>query len=113
VSLEHFTDHGWILPPANTQYGLAMRHACRRAGFEPIVEHEVTDTGSSLAMVAGNLGITPVTDLMLTLRSGDIRTVELRDDVRRKLVLAYRGDPEPQPSVQTVIDVITESVRAS
>lgn len=113
VSLEHFTDHRWILPPANTQYGLAMRHACRRAGFEPIVEHEVTDTGSSLAMVAGNLGITPVTDLMLTLRSGDIRTIELRDDVRRKLVLAYRGEPEPQPSVKTVIDVITESVRAS
>ena len=113
ASLLDFAGDGWILPPANTQYGLAMRHACRRAGFEPIVEHEVTDTASSLAMVAGNLGIAPVTDLMLALRGSGIHTIELQEEIRRELVLAYRGQPEPQPGVKTVIDVISESVAAS
>lgn len=113
VALKQFASAGWILPPANTQYGLAMRHACRRAGFEPRVEHEVTDTASSLAMVAGNLGIAPVTDLMLALRGKGIHTVALREDVRRELVLAYRSQPEPQPGVRTVIDVVAQSVGES
>lgn len=110
VSLKQFASAGWVLPPANTQYGLAMRHACRRAGFEPIVEHEVTDTASSLAMVASNLGVAPVTGMMLALRGKGIQTVALREDVRRELVLAYRSQPEPQPGVRTVIDAIAQSV---
>lgn len=110
ASLADFADEAWILPPANTQYGLAMRYACRRAGFEPHVEHEVTDTASTLAMVAADLGIAPVTDLMLALRGQGIGTIALREDVRRQLVLAFRGRPRPQPGVRTVIDVISESV---
>lgn len=110
VPLAEFADEQWILPPANSQYGLAMRYACRRAGFEPQVEHEVTDTASSLAMVAADLGIAPVTDLMLALRGQGTHTVALREQIHRELVLAYRSHPLPQPGVQTVIDVIGESV---
>lgn len=112
MSLAELADEGWILPPPNSQYGLAMRYACRRAGFEPHVEHEVTDTASSLAMVAADLGIAPVTDLMLALRGQGTQTVALREEVRRELVLAYRSHPRPQPGVQTVIDTISESVPA-
>lgn len=110
VSLAEFADDGWILAPAKSQYGMAMRFACRRAGFEPRVEHEVTDTASSLAMVAADLGIAPVTDLMLALRGQGTHTVALREEIRRELVLAYRSHPHPQPGVQTVINVIGESV---
>ncbi|MGC5022435.1 LysR substrate-binding domain-containing protein [Micromonospora sp. DT47] len=35
VSLADLADEGWGLPPAATQYGLAIRMACRRVGFEP------------------------------------------------------------------------------
>ena len=110
LSLAEFADEGWILAPAKSQYGMAMRFACRRAGFEPQVEHEVTDTASSLAMVAADLGIAPVTDLMLALRGQGTHTVALREEIRRELVLAYRSHPRPQPGVQTVIDMIGESV---
>ena len=112
ASLAEFADEQWILPPANSQYGLAMRYACRRAGFEPQVQHEVTDTASSLAMVAAGLGIAPVTNLMLALRGQGTHTVVLREEIRRELVLAYRSHPRPQPGVQTVIDIIGESVAA-
>jgi DNA-binding transcriptional LysR family regulator len=40
---------GWILPPEDTHYGLAIRTACRRAGIEPELRHEVVDTAVSLA----------------------------------------------------------------
>jgi NAD(P)H-flavin reductase len=41
---------------------------CRRVDVEPRVDHAVTDTASTLALVAAGLGVAPVTDLMLTLR---------------------------------------------
>ncbi|MCZ0972318.1 LysR substrate-binding domain-containing protein [Streptomyces albulus] len=48
--------HDWILPAAGSYYGRAIRNACRRAGCEPRVVHEVTDTATSLAMVGAGLG---------------------------------------------------------
>lgn len=112
VSLADLADEAWILPPVSSQYGLAMRYACRRSGFEPFVEHEVTDTASSLAMVAADLGIAPVTDLMLALRGQGTQTVTIHQDVRRELVLAHRNSPSPQPGVTAVLDAVTTAVTA-
>jgi len=110
VSLVDLADEAWVLPPAATQYGLAFRMSCRRAGFEPRVEHEVTDTATSLAMVAADLGIAPVTDLMLELRSRRVSTLPLLEDTSRQVVLAHRRSPLPQPGTSSVIAAIRRSV---
>lgn len=110
VSLADLADEAWVLPPAATHYGLAFRMACRRVGFEPRVVHEVTDTATSLAMVAADLGIAPVTDLMLALRSRQVTALPLLEDTSREIVLAYRRDPPPQPGARAVIDAIRHSV---
>ena len=115
-SLADFADHLWILPPAATSYGRAIRVACRCAGFEPRVDHIVTDTASTLALVAAGLGVAPVTDLMLTLRGAAvetvplIQTVALTELVERTMVLAYRRGPDPQPGVRAVIEAIRGSI---
>jgi DNA-binding transcriptional LysR family regulator len=113
ASLRDFADDPWILPPEHTSYGRAVRMACRRLDFEPRVEHAVTDTATTLALVAAGLGVAPVTDLMLTLRREGLVTVPLTDRVERTLVLAHRRSPAPQPAVQSVIDAITGSMAAS
>lgn len=110
VSLDDLADEAWLLPPAATQYGLAFRMSCRRAGFEPRVEHEVTDTATSLAMVAADLGIAPVTDLMMELRSRRVSTLPLLEDISRQVVLAHRRSPPPQPGTSAVIADIRRSV---
>jgi DNA-binding transcriptional LysR family regulator len=110
VSLADLADEGWVLPPAVTHYGLAIRMACRRVGFEPRVVHEVTDTATSLAMVAADLGIAPVTDLMLALRSRRVMALPLLEHTSREIVLAYRRNPPPQPGTRAVIDAIRRSV---
>jgi DNA-binding transcriptional LysR family regulator len=110
VSLADLADEGWVLPPAATHYGLAFRMACRRVGFEPRVVHEVTDTATSLAMVAADLGIAPVTDLMLALRSRQVMALPLLEHTSREIVLAYRRNPRPQPGTGAVIDAIRRSV---
>jgi len=109
-ALRDFADEAWILPPAHTSYGRAIRMACRRSDFEPRVDHTVTDTASTLSLVAAGLGVAPVTDLMLTLRCEGLNTVPLTDRLERTLVLAHRREPAPQPGVRAVIDAIRSSV---
>jgi DNA-binding transcriptional LysR family regulator len=109
-SLLDFADEPWILPPEHTSYGRAIRMACRRLNFEPRVDHTVTDTASTLSLVAAGLGVAPVTDLMLSLRRTGLAAVPLTDRVERTMVLAHRREPAPQPGVRAVIDAIRNSV---
>jgi DNA-binding transcriptional LysR family regulator len=110
ASLRDFADSSWILPPEQSSYGRAIRLACRRLDFEPRVDHVVTDTASTLSLVAADLGVAPVTDLMLALRREGLATVPLTDRVEWTMVLAHRREPAPQPGVGAVIDAIRQSV---
>ena len=110
VPLSYFAEHSWLLPPARTHYGLALRMACRRAGFEPQVNHEVTDTAATLAMAAAGMGVAPVTDLMLQLRPRFLDTISLREPIQRVMVLAHRQHPVLQPGLQSVIEAIQQTV---
>jgi DNA-binding transcriptional LysR family regulator len=107
-----FADEPWILPPEHTFDGRAVRTACRRLDFEPRVDHTVTDTASTRALVAAGLGVAPA-DLMLTLRPEGLATVPLTDHVERTWVLAHHREPSPQPGVRAVIDGIRDSVRSA
>ncbi|MGW1373559.1 LysR family transcriptional regulator [Streptomyces sp. NPDC002446] len=106
--LAETADCDWILPATGSYYGRAVRAACRRAGFEPRVAHEVTDTATSLAMVGAGLGVAPLTELMLRLRSQDITPVPLRDTVVRHIVVAVGATTRRRPSVAALIDALRE-----
>ncbi|MFE6689409.1 LysR substrate-binding domain-containing protein [Streptomyces sp. NPDC057743] len=103
LTLAGAAGHDWILPPADSYYGRAIRTACRRAGGEPRVVHEVTDTATSLAMVGAGLGVAPLTALMLRLRSEGIVAVPLRETVERHIVVAVGAAARGRPSVTALI----------
>lgn len=107
VRLHSLGDESWILPPRDSQYGVAIRMACRRAGFEPSVVHEVTDTAASLAMVSAGLGITPVTDLMQLWQPSDVVAVRLHELVRRRIVLLCRRRPQLSYSARMVLATLS------
>ena len=114
VALADAADCDWILPPAETTYGRAVRAACRRAGFEPRVAHLVTDTAVSQAMVAQGLGTTTVTPMMLALAPpGGVRTVALRDDVRRHVVVVRRAGDGERPALRAMTAAIEAAVAAA
>ena len=95
---------GWpsILTPENTPFGRAIRTACRVAGFEPEVTHEVTDTAAAILLATEGLGITPVTPLMRQLVAGEPNIVALRESVTRQVVLVrHRADRE-RPTVAAI-----------
>ncbi|MGW4073019.1 LysR substrate-binding domain-containing protein [Streptomyces asiaticus] len=109
VSLAHTRDLGWILPSARSYYGRAVLTACRRAGFEPQVLHEVTDTAATLALVEAGVGVSVVTDLMLRLRPSCLDVLELHETMERHIVVVCRSFAEHRPTVAALVDVLRTS----
>lgn len=108
VSLSDLGDQDWILPAAQSHYGRAVRTVCRRAGIEPRVRHEVTDTAASLALVEAGVGITSVTRLMLRLRPSRLDVVHLAETFERHIVVIVRASAQGRPTVAALIRVLRE-----
>jgi DNA-binding transcriptional LysR family regulator len=100
-----------ILPPENSNCRRAIFTACRRAGFEPNVVHNVEDPALSLTLAAQGLGITITTPMTLALLPAPGLTChEVADDVHRDLVAICRPSARQRPSIAAVIDIIREFV---
>lgn len=96
----------WILPSPSSYYGRAIRTACRRAGFEPRVHHEVTDTAAALALVEAGIGVTPVTNLMLRLRPSHVDVLPLTPPPERHIVMIYRTATASLPTLTSLIALL-------
>ena len=107
VSLSSLAHAEWILPPARSHYGLAVRMACRKAGFEPRAAHEVNDTATTLAMVEAGLGVALATELMQRLRPQGVAVSPLIEPMERRIVLV-RQQPNSRPSTAVVIDAVRD-----
>ncbi|MBO8196538.1 LysR family transcriptional regulator [Streptomyces oryzae] len=112
VSLAAAAELGWILPSADSYYGRAVLTACRRAGFEPRVLHEVTDTAATLALVETGVGVSVVTDLMLRLRASRIDVIGLREAMERHIVVIFRSSAQHRPTVTALVEVLRTTVEA-
>ncbi|GAA3571137.1 LysR family transcriptional regulator [Amycolatopsis ultiminotia] len=106
ISLPETASLDWILPPESSYYGQAIRTVCRRAGFEPRVRHEVTDTAASLALVEAGIGVSPTTDLMLRLRPSRFDVLALAEPFERHIVAIVRSAVQDRPSVAAVVNVL-------
>jgi DNA-binding transcriptional LysR family regulator len=88
IDVDELAGLPWILAPAASSYGSAIRAGFRRRGFEPAVSHEVTDTAASLQLAAAGLGATVMTPWMRRLSPElalDARV--MRDPLSRRVVL--------------------------
>ena len=92
----------WILPPATSTFGRAVRTACARAGIAPRERHLVTDTAVSIALAEAGLGITLVTPLMLTMRATTAPTARLPGSSTRDVVALARSAALERAGVRAV-----------
>lgn len=106
VTLSDLGERDWILPDLRTYYGLAVLTVCRRAGIEPRVRHEVTDTAASLALVEAGVGITPVTPLMLGLRPSRVEVARLTETFERDIVVITRSAAQTRPTVAALVEIL-------
>ncbi len=114
MDLAEFMNEPWVLPATATVYGHAVRVACRRAGFEPHVVHEITDTAATLTLAGRGLGVAPVTELMLELSPvRGVGRVELVDNIERTLVLIAPEGHERRRAMMALVEVIRTAVPTS
>lgn len=106
VALADLADEPWVLSGTHTYYGRAVRAACREAGFALRVTHEVNEQATALAMVAGGLGITLMSDLGRSfLYAGvDVDVLELDRPLHRQLLLAHDATAADRPAVRVFLD---------
>jgi DNA-binding transcriptional LysR family regulator len=112
VQLAQAREWPWILTPERTPFGSAIRNACRLAGFEPDVIHEVTDTAAAILLATNGLGITPVTPLMLHLAVRSPRMVTLHEHVERTIVLIRHRADRARPTISAVTDAAEQLASA-
>lgn len=110
ASLKDLALFDWLIPPPESNYGAAVRAACRRAGFEPRARHLVTDTAMSLRLAMAGLGITLATPLMLRFAAAEPRQWRaLEESVTRDIVLLTRRDDHGRPAITAIANVIAEA----
>ncbi|MFC8043392.1 LysR substrate-binding domain-containing protein [Nocardia sp. NPDC057353] len=106
VTLAELAEHPWILAPARSHFGYAVRLAFQSAGVEPRIDHEVEEQATAMAMVAAGLGVTLVSDLGLALRPAGVDIVALADVFTRTVSLAYRTNTARRAALLIVVDAI-------
>ena len=109
VSLAALAEFPWILAGPRSHFGRAVRAECHAHGFEPRIAHTVEEQFTALAMIAGGLGVTLVSDLGLTLLPPGVDVVPLEEPVLRTLSVAHRASSTPRPS----IDLFVEAARTA
>ncbi|WP_230590464.1 LysR substrate-binding domain-containing protein [Rhodococcus globerulus] len=107
IDLRDAADWNWIMPPPDSQFGRAVRTACRQVGFEPVVRHESFDTAVSLALAGKGLGATFVTDMMVSLNSSvPIVRVGLTQNITRRIVLIRLSNSDARPTVRAITEIV-------
>lgn len=106
VSLTDLAEQPWILSGPRSHFGRAVRIACRRHGFEPRIHHQVEEQATALAMVAGGLGVTLVSDLALTLLPVGVDIVAIPEPVVRTVSIVHRSAATPRRSLELVIEAV-------
>lgn len=104
VDLATLADRPFIASPP-TSCGRCVTMACREAGFDPYLRHQVDDYPATLALVAGRAGIALVPELGLVSPPPGIKVLDLKVPVRRTVGLAHRESSQGRPAIQAVIEV--------
>lgn len=105
VDLADLADEDWVMPGPNSYYGRAMRSACRRAGFEPRILHQVDEQATALPMVAAGLGITLMSRLGRPFFPADgIDVLKLNQPVHRQIVVGHDESATGRPAVSAFLD---------
>jgi DNA-binding transcriptional LysR family regulator len=108
VRLADLEDQDWVISGPQTYYGRAVRSACRQAGFDVRVTHEVDEQATALAMVAAGLGITLMSDLgRAFLPEAGVDVLKLTRPLQRKILLAYADPCAGRPSIKAFLNCAT------
>ncbi|MQA03473.1 MAG: LysR family transcriptional regulator [Streptosporangiales bacterium] len=112
VRLADLADLDWVISGPHTYYGRAVRAACRRAGFDLRVTHQVDEQATALAMVASGAGITLMSDLGKVFCPDTVDVFPLTKAIKRRLVVAHHPEATRRPAIRAVLESIAAAAAA-
>jgi DNA-binding transcriptional LysR family regulator len=110
VRMADLADRAFISSPVGLSCGRCVVVACRDAGFEPDVAHQVDDFATSLHLVTAGRGVALIPDLGLVDLAPNLRVVDIDPPVSRLVQLAYRSTNVDRPAIVAVQDALCEIV---
>jgi DNA-binding transcriptional LysR family regulator len=110
VRLADLSGRSFVSSPADLSCGRCLLAACRDAGFEPDLAHEVDDYPTTLHLVRAGQGISLVPDLGLVDIGPGVRVISIDPPVTRLVQLAYRTASAERPAIVAVRQALVEIV---
>ncbi len=108
--LEVVADRPFISPSLSSSCGGGVVVACRTAGFEPDIAHQIDDYPTMMRLVAAGAGVALVSGLGLVAPPRGVRVVDLERPFSRTIQLAYRTASAERPAVVAVRDALVAVV---
>ncbi|MDP8970405.1 MAG: LysR family transcriptional regulator [Actinomycetota bacterium] len=110
VALADVADRAFISAPPQSSCGRCVVMACRDAGFEPDIAHQIDLYPTALRLVAAGHGVALIPDLGLVDAPSDLRVVDLDPPLSRTIQLAYRTTSGERPAIAAVRDALQATV---
>jgi DNA-binding transcriptional LysR family regulator len=110
VALADLADRQFVASPPALSCGRCVVTACRDAGFEPQIVHQLDDYPTSLHLVAAGQGVSIVPDLGLVHVPPGVRILDLDPPLSRTIQLAFRTASAERPAVVAVCDALHQVV---
>ena len=110
VTLDAVANRQFISSPITHSCGRFLITACREAGFEPNVIHELDDYPTTLQLIAAGQGVSLIPYLGLAALPSGVRTLKITPGLSRTIELAYRTTSAERPAIVAVRGLITEIV---
>jgi molybdate transport repressor ModE-like protein len=109
-TLRHLADADWVMPPDDAACGLAVRTACRAAGFEPRVRWTSDDMLVLARAVAAGHGVAVLPLLSVADEVAGVEVRPLREPrLERRLTAVVRSSVAARPTVRAVLDALARA----
>ncbi|MFE1754371.1 LysR family transcriptional regulator [Streptomyces anandii] len=106
VDLEEFADDDWITWGDAEFCHEWLLDTLRSKGVEPRIAHRAEEHATQLALVAAGLGVCVAPRLGRGPLPEGVRTVPVRQAVRRHVYAVWRADADRRPSIRAAADAL-------
>ncbi|MFE2512726.1 LysR family transcriptional regulator [Streptomyces naganishii] len=106
VDLEEFADDDWITWGDAEFCHEWLLDTLRSKGVEPRIAHRAEEHATQLALVAAGLGVCVAPRLGRGPLPDGVRTVPVRQAVRRHVYAVWRADADRRPSIRAAADAL-------
>lgn len=106
VDLEEFADDEWITWGEGEFCHEWLMFTLRGKGMEPRIAHRAEEHHTQLALVAAGLGVCVAPQLGRDPMPAGVRTVPVRQRVRRHVYVVWRADADRRPSIRAAVEAL-------